>query len=207
MNQRNPMRKSETLEIPAAKQPMIEKMLVDGSTFEDIVDAANSTSGPAVTLQGVREFFYASLPLQQKRVQRQLETARALKKAMGKGGSAGELADAVVLTGLLRLNRKGSALSLKEAFDQKDKNDNMRLKQDVAYARSRKYLADCRYLRERTKGERAKREFLENKVFELQRALDSQKNKKVLGPEAYQKIQEIYGLVSASSKTGSVAAQ
>ena len=182
--------------LPADLRQLVEQMLTDGGTFEDVVDAVAERGGPSVTLSAVENFFRGNLTLQQERVRRQVETARALKQALGKSGSGqARLAEAALLTGLMRLSRKGSELNLKDAMRERLERENLSLKQRLLRLQVRKAVQDQEFARAHIRAELAKWQLTKIRIAELQRTLDTEGKQAKLGPETMLKIQEIYGLV------------
>lgn len=182
--------------LPGESRLLVEKMIIEGATLEDIVEAVGERGKIRVSLQAIQNFFRSRLDLQQRRIKRQLETARALKKALGdpKSGES-ELADAVLLTGLMRVNRHAAEFRARDAVAERFQRDNLRLRQQTAKLRQQKFNLDKRLVVMHLKTEVLKWEVVQEKLLELRRSLESQKCTKRLGPEAFQKIQEIYGLV------------
>jgi hypothetical protein len=183
-------------ELPADLRRLVEQMLTNGATFEDVVDAVAERGGPGVSLSAVENFFRGNLALQQERVRRQVATAQALKKALGGSGSGqARLAEAALLTGLLRLSRKGSELNLKDAMRERIECENLGLKRQLLRLRVRKAVQDQQFARAHIRAELAKWQLTKSRIAELRRTLETGGKKANLGPETMQKIQEIYGLV------------
>jgi hypothetical protein len=88
---------------------LVSEMLVTGASFEDTAGLVNEHEDVGLTLRTVENFFRANLELQQKRIRRQLELAQRLKTALIKEPTSpeSELAEAVLFTGLMALNRRG----------------------------------------------------------------------------------------------------
>jgi cysteinyl-tRNA synthetase len=175
-------------------------MLIEGATFEDIVEAINERRKARITLHAVQNHFRSSLSLQQERVKHQLEAAQALKQAMGDPESGQqELADAILLTGLMRINRRGGEFTAQDAVYEKFKRDNLDLKKDQVRMQRQKLQLDKRLAQTRLKVEHTKHEVIKAKLREMEQLIESHRGGKNLGPEALEKIQEIYGLVSKPS--------
>jgi hypothetical protein len=186
--------------LPQEQQQLVEKMLVEGAPFEDVVDAIAEQGECTVTVTAVRNYFRGSHSLQQRRVQHQLETVQALKQAMGQDPESAEarLAEAAILTGFLGLSRKESTLNLNDAERRRLERQNMRLRQQALELQERKNQQDAELLRTRMEVEQTKRRLLEGKILELHRTLNSSSEDDKLGPEVIHKIHEIYGLVKES---------
>jgi hypothetical protein len=88
---------------------LVSEMLGTGASFEDTAGLVNEHEDVGLTLRTVENFFRANLKLQQKRIRRQLELAQRLKTALIKEPTSpeSELAEAVLFTGLMALNRRG----------------------------------------------------------------------------------------------------
>ena len=183
-------------ELPADLRQLVEQMLTDGATFEDVVDAVAERGGDGVTLGAVENFFRGNLTLQQERVRRQVATAQALKKAVGRSGSGqARLAEAALLTGLMRLSRKGSELNLKDAMRERIERENLSLKRQLLRLRVRKAVQDQEFARAHFRADLAKWQLSKARIADLRRTLETEGKQAKLGPETMQKIQEIYGLV------------
>jgi hypothetical protein len=187
-------------ELPADLRQLVEQMLREGATFEDVVDAVAERGGDGISQSAVENYFRGNLTLQQERARRQVATAQALKKALG-GSNSGQarLAEAALLTGLLRLNRKGSELNLKDTMRERIERENLSLKRRLLRLRVRKAVQDQEIARVHIRGELAKWRLTRARIVELQRTLKAGGKQANLGPETMQKIQEIYGLVISPS--------
>ena len=184
-------------ELTPEAQHALRDMLVGGSTFEDAVEAVNDLEGDTVTVHAVEKYFRSDLNLQTDRIRRQLETARRLKQALRdpESGQA-ELAEAVLITGLMGLRKRDEISSLQRAIRVKDQQENQRLKKDTHRLRVKKFGLDKKVLDARLRSEMAKLELLRAKVLQLKQAVDRESQDHALGPETIQRIQEIYGIVS-----------
>jgi hypothetical protein len=188
---------TDVAQLPADLRQLVEQMLADGATFEDVVEAVAARGGAGVTLAAVETFFRGNLALQQERVRRQVEAARALKKALGNSGSSqARLAEAALLTGLMRLNRKGSEISFRDVMRARAERSNLHLKQQLLRLKVRKAVQDREWNRARLRAERARWRLTKLRIVELQRALQTEGKPTGISPEILQKIQEIYGLVT-----------
>ncbi len=161
--------------LPDDLRHSVEQMMVEGATLEDIVETIHERHKLRVTLQAVQNFFRSRLDLQQLRIKRQLETARALKKALGNPQSGqGELADAVLLTGLMRVTRRSAEFRVRDAVFEKYQRENLRLHQQAARLRVQKFNLDKRLLEARLRTEALRSRQLQEKVLDLRRTLESQ---------------------------------
>lgn len=191
---------TEVKDLSEDLQKLVRQMLIEGATFEDIVEAINERGQEKITLHAVQNYFRPDLSLQQQRVKHQLEAAQSLKQAMGDPESGQqELADAILMTGLMRVNRRGSDFTAHDAVYEKFKRDNLRLKKDQVRMQWQKLRLDKRLAETRLKAEQGKQELVKARLREMQQLMESRKGGKSLGPEAFEKIQEIYGLVSKPS--------
>lgn len=183
-------------DLPRDLALLVETMLVEGATFEDVVEAVEDCGQERVTLHAVQNFFRGNLALQQRRIQHQKETAQALKKALGdpKSGQQ-EMADAILMTGLMRVNRRGSEISAKDAVFEKYERENLKLKKELASQRRQKLRLDIRIANTRLKSEQAKTELTKAKLAEMEHIVETRQGKDHLGPDVLEKIQEIYGLI------------
>lgn len=187
--------------LPDDLRELVETMLVDGATFEDVVETLNERGRQKITLHAVQNFFRSNLGLQQQRIKRQRETALALRKALGNPASGQQaLADAILMTGLMRVSRHGSEFTTKDAMYEKYERENLRLKQELTKQKEQKLHLDRRIALTRWRSEQARMELARARLRELQQMLDARKDQHHLGPETLQKIQEIYGLIGAQNQ-------
>lgn len=183
--------------LPGDNLAFIEQLLVEGATFEDVVESVAEKGDLRVTPQAVRNYFRGNLDLQKRRVLRQVERAQELKKSLGDPGSAeAELAEATFFTGYLGVTRKGAELRLKDVESARLGKENLRLRNRVLRLRERKLNQDREYHRVRTDVMRKKLQLLRHKIRQLQSTMATESKANKLGPETLQKIQEIYGIVT-----------
>ncbi len=188
-------------------------MLVDGATIEDAFEALNERPDGAVTFQAVQNFYRSSLDVQAERVERQVEQVKTLKQALANLNDPGmsELADAILMTGLLGV-RRGASYTQGEAMKERLARENMRLKNQnlrlrERYGRLRAMrptedleLARAKASTERARAssERAKASFLRTKTKLAEKLLEPvEKGGRKLDPKAYQQIREVYGLLNS----------
>jgi hypothetical protein len=189
--------KTDVAELPAEQQELVERMLVQGATFEDVVDAVNERGPATITQQAVENFFRGNLDLQKRRVLHQVEKAQALMGTLGNPETAeGRLARAALFTGFMQLHRDTAAVSLREADNARLARENLRLKQHVLILRRNNLVQERAYKQARARFMQLKVQKLKAELHQLQRALNAAGAQRWLGPEAFQKIQEIYGLIS-----------
>lgn len=182
---------------------MVTQMLADGATFEDTVEAVNEAEEEKITLRAVESYFRSNQRLQQDRIRRQVDTARRLKAALTDPQSAqAELAEAVLFTGLMGLNKRSAGTQLQQALRVKDQQENLRLKEEAVRLRSERFDLDRKMLETRLKAERAKLDLLTGKVEQLKQAAEREATGNNLSPEIIKQIHEIYGLVSPEETSG-----
>jgi len=188
---------TDVAHLPAELRQRVEQLLVEGSTFEDVVEAVDERGGDGITLTAVESFFRGNLALQQERVRRQVETVQALKKAMGKSRSSqGRLAEAALLTGLMRLSRKGAEVNFKDVMRARAQGENLILKRQLLRLKARKAVQDHELNRARLRAEHARWQLTKARVIELKRSLEVEGKPKRINRDVLQKIREIYGLVT-----------
>lgn len=186
----------DVAELPAELRQRVERRLVEGARFEEVVESVNERGGPRVTLAAVRDFFRGSVTLQMQRVRFQVRASQALKAALGNPLSAeSDLAEAAFFTGYMCLGRDGSEPTLKDAERARMERENLRLRQRILRLKEQRELQERDFLRARTSLERAKRRKLNSDIRELHRSVTKPGAKREIGPETIQKIREIYGLV------------
>lgn len=175
---------------------LVEKLLEEGSTFEDVAEILRERQGPRVTLHALGVHYQSNLDLQKRRIKYRIELADKLKHAMAHPESTeGRLADATLLTGLLRLTRGQSQLTIKDAQSLRMQRENLRLRQRIlkmkqAEAVRKKSEAHQRYLYEE-----ARRQKLTLQNQELMEILKKLRQDQTLPADVMGKIQEIYGIV------------
>ena len=187
---------SDVAELPADLRELVDRMLTEGATFEDVYEAVNERGGPTLTLQGIQNFYRGNLDLQKRRIQFQLERARQLKESFAHPESAeAQLANAAILTGLQSLSRKGAEMTLRDYIRARLERENLMLKQDLLRLKVAREAEDQRLRRTKMHSELIKWQHAKIKLQQLRRQLVQEGKTKLLGPEAMEKIQEIYGLL------------
>ncbi len=192
MTNSRPRLLSDVSQLPEELRGLVERQLIEGATFEDIVEAVNERGGCRLSLGAVQDFFRSNPGLQQKRIRRQLEVARALKKAVGNPRSGREqLVQALILTGMMRLSRRDGHFEVKDAVKGHQQEENQMLRERNLRLAQRNLamklkLADARLERERA---------------EVKHAVEEAKDP----DELRKKIDEIYGIPpSAAAVSGEV---
>ena len=193
--ERHPRPVSDVAELPAGLQKLVDRLLVEGATFEDVCESVNERGAP-VTLQAIQNLYRGSLDLQRRRIEYQTERARVLTEALGDPDSSdAQLAYAAMLTGLQSLTRKDAGITLKDAVKGTLERRNILLKRDLLRMRLAREEEDKRFRKTRLHAEILKMRLMRTKIAQLQRELKRQGPNAVLGPGAMEKIQEIYGLL------------
>lgn len=175
---------------------LVEKLIEEGSTLEDVAEILDERQGPRVTLHALAVHYQSSLALQARRINHLIELADKLKNAMAHPESIeARLADATLLTGLVRLTRGQSQLTIKDAQSLRMQRENLRLRQRIlkmkqAEAVRKKSEAHQRYLYEE-----ARRQKLTLQNQELMEILKKLRQDQTLPADVMGKIQEIYGIV------------
>lgn len=187
---------AEVTELEDNFQKLADRLLVEGATFEEVIQSVEERGGPQLTLSAVQDYFRRNLTLQMQRVRHQVQAAKSLKAALGNPESAeGELAEAAFFTGYLCLGRSGSEATLKDAEHARLLRENQRLHQHVLRLKEQREAKELEFLRARTAVEVAKQRLLRKRVIELHRSVTQNGKVQELAPEAIEKIREIYGLV------------
>ncbi|MGH9325428.1 MAG: hypothetical protein ACRD2B_01865 [Terriglobia bacterium] len=179
------------------QKEVVEKMLTEGATFEDTLEVVNDMGEKPLALRALTNYFRSNVHLQQARIRHTLRTADELKKALidPESGKA-ELAEAVLITGLMGMNKGEVRAQFQNAFRVKNQAENNRLKGEIFRLKSEKLEIDRRFLEVRLKTEIAKRDLLTSRLEQLKEAVEHAGQSDRLGPEVIKQIQEIYGLVS-----------
>lgn len=186
---------SDVAKLPAELRSLVERMLVEGATFEDVYDAVNDRGVP-LTLQAIQNRYRSDLELQKRRIEFQAERARVLTQALGDPDSSdAQLAYAAMLTGLQRLSRKEGGLSLRDAVKGTMERRNIMLKRDLLRMQVEREKEDKRFRKTRLHAEILKMRLTRAKLVQLERELKKPENSSTLGRVALEKIQEIYGLL------------
>jgi len=133
-------------------------LIVLGARFEDILQSMLERDGRGVTAMAVANYYRANRHLQKKRVRNMIETADALKRAIGGDPDSAEtrLAGAVFLTGFQCLYRKDSVLTLKDAEANRLLRENLRITQRTERFKEKESLKQLKLFEARTAHERAR---------------------------------------------------
>ena len=186
---------SDAAKLPAEMRALMERMLVEGATFEDVYDALRERGVP-VTLQAVQNRYRGDLELQKRRIEFQSERARVLVGALDDPDSSdAQLAHAALLTGLQALSRDGREMTVKDAVKVLLERRNSKLKHELLQMKMRREKEEQRFRKTRRHAEFMKLQLARVRLAQLQRELKKSENRSTLGPVALEKIQEIYGLL------------
>ncbi|HTV56333.1 MAG TPA: hypothetical protein VMI06_15630 [Terriglobia bacterium] len=190
-------RSTDVDHLPGGLHKVVDGMLIKGSKFQDIVEAVNGTGIATISLAAIELYFRSNVKLQQERVKFHMKTAHDLTRScMDPKSAQSNLAEALILTGLVSLSMGGAATNLQQATRAKDQNENFRLKEETFRLRMRKFVLDRRMMRARLKAEEAKLKLIASKISQVARELERSEGANTLSPEMIQRIQEVYGIVS-----------
>jgi|SRR5208337_1770920 len=178
------------------RRTFVGQMLVEGATFEDVVEAVNERGGDGITLNAVQNYFQGSLEIQKKRVRRLIESAETLLASVDKDPKSAEarLARATFLTGYSRLRRNASLITPKDAERSRMERENLLLKHQVLIMQRKKATQDLDYSRARTRLILLTQGKLQEEILKLQQEVKTHRPGEPMGPEMLQRIQQIYGL-------------
>jgi len=186
---------NDLAKLPAEMRELVDRMLVEGATFEDVCDAVNDRGVP-VTLQAVQNRYRSDLELQKRRIEFQVERAQVLTQALvDPDSSDAQLAHAALLTGLQTLSRNGREMTMKDAVKALLERRNIKLKGRLMEMRIRREEEEKRFRKTRLHAEILKLRLTRGRLVQLERELKKPENRSTLGPVALEKIQEIYGLL------------
>lgn len=176
----------------------VEKMLKEGLTFEDVVEAVNARGGQRITLNAVKTYFQGSRKLQTERARRQVEDAEALLKSVDDDPRSAEarLARATFLTGYARVHRNTSDVTAREAARYRMECENLNLKHQILVMQRKKAKQELDYSRAKTNLILITQAKVKGDILMLERELRAHHAGDPIGPEVLEKIQQLYGLVS-----------
>jgi len=175
---------------------LVDKMLVEGSTFEDVVEAVNDRGKDGTTLNAVQNYFQGHREIQTKRVHRLIENGEALLASIGKDPKSAEarLARATFLTGYLKVRRDSSQITPKDAERVRMESENLSLKRRILVMQKQKAQQELKYSHARTHMVLLTQEKLKEEIQKLQQEAKGHRAGEPMGPEMLQKIQQLYGL-------------
>jgi hypothetical protein len=198
----------EVSQLAAELQELIKRMLIEGATIEDAVEAVNERGGESITLQAVQSFFRSNRGLQKQRVEWQLGNAQVLKEALVDAGSTmEEYAECVLMTGLERLRRAEAIITtndtLKRRFEQENlklkerlENENLQLKKQHQRLKNKQAKAQDDYYLQRVRTETMRHKKVKLELDKIKDGLRAASRGAKLDAQTVKKIQEIYGIVS-----------
>lgn len=175
---------------------LVEKLIEEGSTFEDVVEIFKERQGPRVTLHAIEVYYRSNLELQKRSIQSLIKRVAKLKRAMADPTSTeAQLADAALFTGLVSLSRRHGRLTVKDAHSLRLQRENLQIRRRILKMReseARRKKSEG-YQRYKFEEERRRKLTLENqKLAEILRKL---RQDQTLPADVMEKIQEIYGIV------------
>ena len=187
--------KNDVKALDPALQTLVNKMLTEGSTFEDVVEAIQER-GDGITLNAVQNYFQGNLSIQKKRVRYLMQSADALLATVDKNPKSAEaqLARATFLTGYSRVRRDASLITPKDAERTRMERENLALKHQILVMRKKKAAQDLDYSRARTRLILLTQGKLQEEILKLQREVTAHRAGEPMGPEMLQRIQQLYGL-------------
>jgi hypothetical protein len=188
--------KSDVGKLDPQRRTLVGQMLVDGATFEDVVEAVNERGGDGITLNAVQNYFQGSPEIQKKRVRRLIESAETLLASVDKDPKSAEarLARATFLTGYSRVHRDASLITPKDAERSRMERENLSLKHQILIIQRKKAAQDLDYSRARTRLILLTQGKLQEEILKLQREVKAHRPGEPMGPEMLQRIQQLYGL-------------
>ena len=125
--------KHDVGQLDSEGQKLVRKLLVEGSTFEDVVETVNERGGQRVTVNAVKNYFQGDLEVQKERVRRQIKNAQELLACVDKDPKSAEaqLAQATFLTGYERVHRNSAVVTPGEAVRYRLQNENLNLRRKI----------------------------------------------------------------------------
>jgi hypothetical protein len=187
---------NDVLKLKEEEKDLVNRLLKEGSTFEDVVEAVNARGGQCITLNAVKTYFQGNRVLQIQRARRQIEDAETLLASVDKDPKSAEarLARATFLTGYSRVNRNASVVTPREAARYRMECDNLNLKHQILMMQRKKAKQDLEYSRARTRLIEITQGKMQGDLLRLERELSAHQIGDPLGPDILQRIQQLYGL-------------
>jgi hypothetical protein len=187
---------NDVLNLDSVPKALVNKMLKEGSTFEDVVEGINALGGKRITLNAVKTYFQGNRVLQTQRARRQVEDAETLLSSLDKDPKSAEarLARATFLTGYSRVNRNASEVTPREAARYRMECENLNLKHQILTMQRKKAEQDLEYSRARTNLIKITQGKMQGDILRLERELRAHHAGDPIGPEVLQRIQQLYGL-------------
>jgi hypothetical protein len=189
---------NDVLELEPELKALVNRMLQEGSTFEDVAEGVNARGGRRLTLNAVKSYFQGNRELQTQRGLRQVEDAEALLASLDKDPRSAEarLARATFLTGYSRVHRNASEVTPREAARYRMECENLNLKHQILMMQRKKAEQDLEYSRARTNLIQITQGKMQGEILRLERELTAHQIGDPLAPDILQRIQQLYGLAS-----------
>jgi hypothetical protein len=179
------------------QEKLVRKLLIDGAPFEDVV-LTLAAQGHRVPQHVVENYFRSNPELHALRAKRMVEVARRVRTETEDGDPEDvQFADAVIMTGLLRLNRSAAMLDVNDALRRKLESENLHLRERIGHLKAQNEIKFGKLCDARTRLISAQYEAARQKLQEMQQHLQHAKQDELSGPELAARIEEIYGLVEA----------
>jgi len=187
---------NDVLKLEKNEKDLVYRLLKEGSTFEDVVEAVNARGGQCITLNALKTYFQGNRMLQTQRARRQIEDAEALLASVDKDPKSAEarLARATFLTGYSRVHRNASVVTPREAARYRMECENLNLKHQILMMQRKKAKQDLEYSRARTRLIEITQGKMQGDLLRLERELRAHQIGDLLGPDILQRIQQLYGL-------------
>jgi hypothetical protein len=187
---------NDVLKLEKNEKDLVYRLLKEGSTFEDVVEAVNARGGQCITLNALKTYFQGNRMLQTQRARRQIEDAEALLASVDKDPKSAEarLARATFLTGYSRVHRNASVVTPREAARYRMECENLNLKHQILMMQRKKAKQDLEYSRARTRLIEITQGKMQGDLLRLERELRAHQIGDPLGPDVLQRIQQLYGL-------------
>jgi len=187
---------NDVLELEKSEKDLVYKLLKEGSTFEDVVEAVNGRGGQCITLNAVKTYFQGNRMLQTQRARRQVEDAEALLASVDKDPESAEarLARATFLTGYSKVHRNASVVTPREAARYRMECENLGLKHQILMMQKQKAKQDLEYSRARTRLIEITQGKMQGDLLRLEREVRAHQIGDPLAPDILQRIQQLYGL-------------
>jgi len=188
--------KNAVMDLDPEQRNLVTKLLKEGSTFEDVVEAVNARGGKCITLNAVKTYFQGNRVLQTQRARRQVEDAETLLASVDNDPKSAEarLARATFLTGYSRVNRNASVVTPREAARYRMECENLNLKHQILTMQKKKAKQDLEYSRARTRLIEITQGKMQGDLLRLERELTAHQIGDPLAPDILQRIQQLYGL-------------
>ncbi len=176
---------------------MAEGMLVEGYTFEDVLEAVNTRAAIPLTLGQIEHFYRDSPHVQKGRIRRLLENYQELRKALGSPETVeGQLAEATFFNGYLNLHRPGGGIGPREAFKRRMEINNLELRVRNLALKDQRAREVHELHRVKIRHDLAQLKLLRKKIRQLEALLHGAEHDRKLGGETLRRIHEIYGIAT-----------